>query len=88
MESNLSGRSEAKAKIDLVELEQILKDYRALIEFGIVALISNAIGDSAYTSLVTSAFPVAQATIAKWVVFGFCLLVYYKLIRIHVRKEI
>lgn len=63
----------------MAELERV-------IEFGIIALIANALGDSAYNNLLV-AYPVPQATLAKWVVFGFVLLVYYKLIKVKVSVQ-
>jgi hypothetical protein len=62
-------------EVDLAELER-------LAEFAIVALIAYAVGDSVQNSLVSSGFPLPQATLGLWVAFFLVLLIYYKAIRV------
>jgi uncharacterized membrane protein YhdT len=74
-------------KPKLVSTEKKVAEVPDLVAFGVVVIIAWLVTDYMEKELQGVGFIPQQATIARWVGFFVILLVYYGLIRVHVRVK-
>jgi len=81
MQESLSSKSKPTlTDVELAELADVL-------EFGIVIYVAWLISESVLDSLLRVNIPSSQSVLGKWIAFFLMLLIYYKLIRIHIRVK-